>query len=87
MITIEENKVPLVQSMTSNYDIWLATTIVMILVIGIVYILGSYIQLCTGKRKRLKELSRFYGVECYIGWNLFRLREEVRRLEWGVREM
>lgn len=87
MITIEENKVPLVQSMTSDYDNWLVVTSAMILVIGIVYIVGSYIQLCAGKKRRVKELSEFYGVDGYTGWNIFRLRAEVRRLEWGVREM
>ncbi len=87
MINIEESKVPLVQSMTSNYDSWLLITGVLIIVIGIVYMLGSYIQLCAAKRQKVREYSAFYCVECYMGWNIFRLREEVRRLEWGAREL
>lgn len=84
MVNIEENKVPLVQSMTSYYDNWLMVTGIMIIVITMVYILGSYIQLCIGKRRKLKELSEFYGVTCYSGWNIFRLRREIQRLEWGT---
>ena len=84
MINIEEKKVPLVQSMTSNYEGWFVGTVSLMLGIVIVYMLGTYIQMCMIKRQRIKELSEFLCMEGYTGWNIFRLRKEIRRLELGI---
>lgn len=81
LIVIEEEKIPLVASMTKDYEIWLVVTGGLI---GFFLLLAGailYATACQWKRRRIAELEEMYGQQGYMGWNLLRLKREVGRME------
>lgn len=80
-IVIEEEKIPLVASMTKDYEMWITITGVLIIFFLVLIALSIYGTACEWKRRRLMELEERYGHQGYEGWNLIRLRREVSRLE------
>lgn len=81
LIVIEEEKIPLVESMTKDYEIWLAVTGALIVFFLILAGVILYRTACQWKRRRITELEELYGQPGYKGWNLMRLSREIGRLE------
>ena len=81
LVVIEEEKIPLVESMTRDYEIWLIVTgglIIFFLIFAGVILYGTA---CQWKRRRITELEEMYGQQGYKGWNLLRLKREISRME------
>ncbi len=81
LIVIEEEKIPLVASITKDYEIWLAVTGALIVFFLLFACLILYATACQWKRRRITELEEMYGQQGYKGWNLIRLKREVDHLE------
>ncbi|MBQ7919299.1 MAG: hypothetical protein IJ324_05105 [Lachnospiraceae bacterium] len=81
LIVIEEERIPLVESMTKDYEMWLMITGALIIFFLIFAGVILYRTACEWKRRRIAELEEMYGQPGYKGWNLIRLKKEERRLE------
>ncbi len=86
LIVIEEEKIPLVASVTKDYELWLAVTggLIAFLLFWVAVIV--YAAACDWKRGRVAELEQLNGQIGYKGWNILRLRREINRLEMEVIE-
>ena len=81
LIVIEEEKIPLVASITRDYEVWLTVTWALIIFFVMLAVLMVYGNTCNWKKQRIAELEERYGQEGYKGWNLVKLRREESRLE------
>lgn len=81
LIVIEEEKIPLVASMTKNYEVWLTVTGALIMFFLLLAGAILYVTACQWERRRITELEEMYGQQGYTGWNLIRLKREIDRLE------
>ena len=84
LIGMEEEKIPLVASITKDYEVWLLVTSGLIAFFLMLAVFAFYGAACDLKRCRVQELEATYGQNGYKGWNLMRLRRKISRLEMEI---
>lgn len=82
LTVIEEEAVPLADGPLTEPDVFLGVILLMLFFAAAIAT-GIYRGRCKGYRERIVQLEGSGGT-AYMGWNLKKLRETVRELEWNL---